>query len=108
MPQCRDLDPEELGEKRLRQTEELASRTDLVWRIVSGLEVESELPNGVPLLWGLAGRRELGHLAEPVEDLRGTESWSVRCRVAGLVPLALRIPPWGLVVFGLLIGSSFL
>ncbi len=69
MPECRDLDPEELGEQRLRQTEDLAGRTDLVRSVVSRLKVESEVPNGVPLLRRLAGGRELGYFAEPFEDL---------------------------------------
>ena len=68
-PERRHLDPEELGEQRLRQTEELTGRTDLVRSVITRLKLESEVPNREPLLWGLAGGRELGHLAEPLEDL---------------------------------------
>ena len=39
VPERRHLDPEELGEQRLRQTEELAGRTDLVRSVITRLKL---------------------------------------------------------------------
>src|SRR5271157_1238831 len=96
VPERRHLDPEELGEQRLRQTEELAGRTDPVRSVITRLKLESEVPNREPLLWALAGGRELGHLAEPLEDL--LRDWKLpgplpvcRPRPLGLAPPLLRV-----------------
>src|SRR5208283_2735357 len=54
VPERRHLDPEELGEQWLRQTEKLTGGTDLVRSVITRLKIESEVPNREPLLWGFA------------------------------------------------------